>query len=363
MKIQFDRPTIRTLLNISNKLSETLELRKYPDIMVKNRPVCDPDTIKELSAKFLPTGYNDDQRTIEALALSYGPAFARAGVIEGIVANSKVYHKGELEANPYIANIDLKRCQYDNIGIKDVTSNKYEVFYLKPYLAGPYAFDVASSIYTSDYTYTLPTLVEGDKVWMSVAPSEIETIQPHIDECSGNVLTLGCGIGYFAYMASLKPDVSSVTIVERNPLVIKIFTESILPQFQYKDKIHIIEADAVDYLLSIEDGTYDYCFADVWDGSYDIESYIPVKLAGNRFRKMKMGYWIELSMINHLSVAVFGILTSVICGNCSLSSVPITSIVASTAVGMIHKAKISTAKDADDFLHYNKFTSILRKLG
>lgn len=47
-------------------------------------------------------------------------------------------------------------------------------------------------------------------------------------------------------MASLKADVESITIVEREQSVIDLFTSFILPQFKTKDKITVIKDDAND---------------------------------------------------------------------------------------------------------------------
>ena len=74
---------------------------------------------------------------------------------------------------------------------------------------------------------------------MSVTPNEVYTVQPAIDNAKGKVLTLGCGMGYFAYMASLKEEVESITIIELEQDVIDLFENSILPQFENKDKIYI----------------------------------------------------------------------------------------------------------------------------
>ena len=57
-------------------------------------------------------------------------------------------------------------------------------------------------------------IVEGDQIWMSVIPHEINTMDKPIKAAYGNILVLGLGIGYYAYMTSLKDDVDSITIIE-----------------------------------------------------------------------------------------------------------------------------------------------------
>lgn len=71
---------------------------------------------------------------------------------------------------------------------------------------------------------------------MSVTPNEIETMRAPIARAHGRVLTFGLGIGYFAFMAASKADVESVTVVEREAAVIRLFTRLLLPQFPCAQK-------------------------------------------------------------------------------------------------------------------------------
>lgn len=141
--------------------------------------------------------------------------------------------------------------------------------------------------------------------WMSVSPNEVFTMEREIENAKGKVLTLGCGMGYFAYMASLKEKVESVTIIELEQSVIDLFETCILPQFENKEKINIIKADAIEYMRNIEDGLYDYCFADIWIGIEDIKPYFAVKEVGRKWRKTKIDYWIEESFAILLSSNVW----------------------------------------------------------
>lgn len=63
---------------------------------------------------------------------------------------------------------------------------------------------------------------------MSVSPNEVFTMEKIIKNAKGKVLTLGCGMGYFAYMVSLKEDVESITIVESEQSVIDLFEKSLI---------------------------------------------------------------------------------------------------------------------------------------
>ena len=136
---------------------------------------------------------------------------------------------------------------------------------------------------------------------MSVSPNEICTMEKPIEHARGKVLTLGCGLGYFAYMASLKDEVTSVTIVEREQDVIDLFQNYILPQFKHKEKVNIVKGDAVEYLKNVKDGEFDYCFADIWSAANDLESYFAVKEIGRNFDKIQIEYWIRDAIAGYLA--------------------------------------------------------------
>ena len=96
--------------------------------------------------------------------------------------------------------------------------------------------------------FAYPAVEQDGREWMAVKPSEIETMRAPIEEATGRVVTCGLGLGYFAYMVSEKPDVTSVDIVERSEEAIALFEEHILPQFPNKGKIRIIRCDAFEFL-------------------------------------------------------------------------------------------------------------------
>lgn len=96
--------------------------------------------------------------------------------------------------------------------------------------------------------FAYPAVEQDGREWMAVKPSEIETMREPIEEAAGRVVTCGLGLGYFAYMVSEKPDVTSVDIVERSEEAIVLFEEHILPQFPNKEKIRIIRCDAFKFL-------------------------------------------------------------------------------------------------------------------
>ena len=96
--------------------------------------------------------------------------------------------------------------------------------------------------------FAYPAVEQDGREWMAVKPSEIETMRAPIENATGRVVTFGLGLGYFAYMVSEKPEVTSLDIVERSEEAIALFERHILPQFPNKEKIRIIRSDAFGFL-------------------------------------------------------------------------------------------------------------------
>ena len=135
---------------------------------------------------------------------------------------------------------------------------------------------------------------------MSVVPSEIRSMEKDIEAAKGKVITYGLGLGYYAFMASEKEEVESVTVVEMNRDVISLFKRNILPQFPNKEKIRIIEADAFAFIEKQEDGIYDTAFSDFWSGVDDgLDLYLRFMAKTARFAKTKHSYWIDTCFMEY----------------------------------------------------------------
>lgn len=160
--------------------------------------------------------------------------------------------------------------------------------------------------------FDFPAVFENGREWMTVTPNEIETMKAPIAQAHGRVLTLGLGLGYFTHQVSEKDSVSSITVIERDENVISLFTEFILPQFEHKDKVTIINTDALEYLENTDlHGNFDFMFADLWHDSSDgLSLYSRIK-AIERKQKREDGtslvcrYWIENSILSRLRWLIY----------------------------------------------------------
>lgn len=156
-----------------------------------------------------------------------------------------------------------------------------------------------------DVEFPFPAILENGIEWMTITPNEVETMREPIAKSRGKVLTLGLGLGYFAFHASEKAEVESITVVERSHDVIEIFKTYLLPQFPNADKIEIVEADAFEYMQKeMPRGKFDYVFADLWhDASDGLEMYRKLKKYEPLAPRTEFDYWIEpslLSLLRHI---------------------------------------------------------------
>lgn len=149
-------------------------------------------------------------------------------------------------------------------------------------------------------SFDFPAVLEDGNEWMTLTPVDLDTSDEAIEAAHGKVVTFGLGLGYYTYMCSEKPDVESITVVERSPDVIRLFKTHILPQFSHPEKVRIIEADAFEYAeFEMPRERYDVAFVDTWrdasDGTPMYERMKPLEALSPETRFL---YWIENFLIS-----------------------------------------------------------------
>ena len=142
---------------------------------------------------------------------------------------------------------------------------------------------------------SFPAVYENNLPWMSIVPSEIYSMQKDIETVSGRLLVLGLGLAYFPFMAAMKENVESVTVIECSSEITGFYEKIISVQFpeEIRNKIHVIQQDAYEYLSSMKE-EYDYCYCDLWFGETDGHShYRRLKKYETQYPKIRFLYWIE----------------------------------------------------------------------
>lgn len=131
---------------------------------------------------------------------------------------------------------------------------------------------------------------------MSLNIHEQVTMEKSIENANGNVLVLGLGLGYYPLMISLKDNVGTITIVENNSDLISYFKDKLLPRFPNKNKITIIEDDAIKYLEN-NYSNYDYGFFDIYQDVKDgLHLYVSARKVISK-TNFKIDFWLERSLI------------------------------------------------------------------
>lgn len=207
-----------------------------------------------------------------------------------ILENLKKLDEKEYLNNPYVTAINNVG-KYKKYSLRKITYEPYQLF--------PYDDIVIngnkenSRIGYFDHRFSYLALCEGNNIWMSLNPNEIETMKPFIKKAKGNVLVLGLGMGYVPFLMADKQEVKTITIIEKDPEIIGLFNSLIWPSFTNKNKIKIIQDDAINYVNKKENkGRYDYIFADLWHSPEDgLPLFISLKKANKN-----IDCWLEASM-------------------------------------------------------------------
>ncbi len=196
--------------------------------------------------------------------------------------------------DPYYTNIKFPDTDDGNWSFKNITYPAYRGFIYADQAVGDDLTEIpAVGFFDEDFTF--PAVLEDGNEWMTLTPVDVDTCQNEIAEATGKVVTFGLGLGYYTYMVSNKPDVTSVTVIERSEAVIRLFKTHILPQFPNGDKVRIICADAFEYAAKeMPAEGYDYAFVDTWrDASDGLPMYMKMRQLEAGCPGTKFAYWVE----------------------------------------------------------------------
>ena len=200
-------------------------------------------------------------------------------------------------ADPYYASVRLPKARQGDwtLGYKRIEA--YEAFTAGDLLLLPDGREVPQAGYFTE-PFLAPVVEQGGREWMTVTPSELSTMTGDIRTVSGKVAVFGLGLGYYAFMTARRPEVTRVTVIERDSGVIALFREHILPAFENAEKVTVVQEDAYEYAAHMGGEGYDYAYVDIWHDVLDgVEMYLKMK----RLEALSPGthflYWIETSML------------------------------------------------------------------
>ncbi|MBE6642434.1 MAG: hypothetical protein E7615_02130 [Ruminococcaceae bacterium] len=212
--------------------------------------------------------------------------------LKKLFANAKCHSKQSFYSDPYLTDIKVPTVSDGKFLLLNACYEKGELFqYDMPKLSEDIV--VPKLGFFNDRVY-FPSVYEGEMPWVSVCPSELNSMLPDVDKAEGRCLVLGLGLGYYPYMISRLDKVKSITVVEISEKIINLFEKYILPQFKNKDKIKLVHADAIDFMKNVQRDEYDFCYADIWEGQVDgAPLYQRIKEHERRLPYTRFAYWIE----------------------------------------------------------------------
>ena len=106
---------------------------------------------------------------------------------------------------------------------------------------------------------------------------------------------------YIQYIAAM-PDVSSVTVIEKEPDIIRLVDGNLDP------KVNVIQADLFEHIKQLTAGGYDSAYYDVWYSTSRREwaaSVVPLYRTSRRLGIDTLGAWGEHEMVAQLAPALY----------------------------------------------------------
>lgn len=201
--------------------------------------------------------------------------------------------------DPYYKNIRIPNVKFGRWELKYEHYKAYEAFVCDEMILDPDFKEIQRiGFFDSDFSY--PAVHEDGHEWMAIKPNETATIRFAVEAAHGKVATFGLGMGYYPYLVHLKPNVESITIIERSKDVIELFKTHILPQFVHPEKVRIVCADAFEYAeKQMPAERFDYAFADTWrDVSDGLPMYLRMKKLEYLNPHTEFSYWVEESLLS-----------------------------------------------------------------
>lgn len=262
--------------------------------------------------------------------------------------------KEEIMNNPYLRNIK----------VPNVTLNNFSLSNCRHIYAGTIAkygykrrnlntMEQQNAYFVCDKNLRFPCLVEDNShiCWMSAEPFEFYSFESLIKEAHGNVLLIGCGIGYAAYMLSRKDDVKSITIIDNSHDVLELFINHILPQFKNPEKIRVINDDGIKFLKENDVNKFDYINVDIW---YDVCDMIYPYLDCLEIERLNpnvhFSYWLEEELKGNIQKSILS----------AVSGFEINDLLAS-AIGktIVDSVKPNTYREIYDLVNIDNIRNFL----
>ncbi len=235
-----------------------------------------------------------------------GSADERVLIRDYLTPSVRIMDAERYRNNPYYKNIVIPEIKEGRWELKREKYPAYRGVIAADMIMGD-AFREIPPLGFFKEEFEFPAVLEDGNEWMTLTPVDLDTSDYAIERARGKVITFGLGLGYYAYMASEKDSVVSVTVVEQSAEVISLFKKHILPQFSHPEKVRVVMADAFGYAEhTMPAERFDVAFVDTWrDASDGAPMYERMKRLEHLSPGTEFIYWIENFLISRLRALRF----------------------------------------------------------
>ena len=230
----------------------------------------------------------------QIFSLDFDDSEDRRIIIDYLTPSIRLLDAKKYENNPYYKNIRLENFSDGSWEIRWEEYAPYQAVICHDMILGDDFKEIPPLGFFPE-GFRFPAILEGGNEWMTLTPVDLDTCEEAIEAARGRVVTFGLGLGYYAYMASQKEDVESVTVVELSEEVIDLFKKHILPQFPNAHKINIVNCDAFEYAEKVmPNEKFDVAFVDTWrDAGDGAPMYKKMKALEALSQGTRFLYWVE----------------------------------------------------------------------
>jgi hypothetical protein len=135
----------------------------------------------------------------------------------------------------------------------------------------------------------IDALYYGEQTWMSSARDEVDSQAPHVAAAFGHTVLMGAGMGIALFNLLSRPEVTRLTLVERDPLVLELLRQSTdFEAWRGAEKLRIEISDALTYLPDLP---VDHLYADIWATPGEPGSIPEMQRIQANVRASRVGWW------------------------------------------------------------------------
>jgi hypothetical protein len=132
-------------------------------------------------------------------------------------------------------------------------------------------------------------LLAAGQTWMTTSALEVESQAPHVAAAQGRVVVMGAGLGLALYNILLNPQVTRVTLVEYDPVVLDLLRRAAhLDQWPGVEKLEINLVDALAYHPA---QPIDYLYIDIWAKTGDPQALCDTQHIQRRVKARQVSWW------------------------------------------------------------------------